>query len=72
MFGLGGVEILIVLLMVALPFCLWLWALVDVLKNDFAGMNKIIWLLVLIFLPPLGLLLYLLVGRRQRIATSQA
>ena len=72
MFGLGGIELLIVLFLVSLPFCLWLWALVDVLKNDFVGMNKIIWLLVLIFLPPLGLLLYLLVGRGQRITPSQA
>lgn len=72
MFGLGGIELLIVLLLVALPFLLWLWALVDVIKNDFAGMNKIIWLLVLIFLPPLGLILYLIVGRGQRIISSQA
>lgn len=72
MFGLGGAELLIVLLLVVLPFAAWLWALIDILKNDFRGSNKIIWLLVLIFLPPLGLLLYIFVGRGQKISSSNA
>jgi nitrate reductase NapE component len=44
-------------------------ALVDVLRSDFRGQyDKIIWVLVILFLPPflLGPLLYFLVGRAQK------
>ena len=45
----------------------WLWCLVDVLRHEFKGQNKIIWLLTLLFLNVLGALLYVLIGRSQRI-----
>ncbi len=49
------------------PFVLWIWALVDILKSEFTGYNKIIWLLLVIFLPLLGLILYYFIGRKQKI-----
>ena len=54
---LGGV-----LLLLLFP----LMALISVLKNDFKGNDKIIWVLLIIFLPFLGALLYFLVGRGRK------
>ncbi len=51
-----------------LLFILWLWALIDLLRSEFGGYNKIIWLLVVILLPVVGLILYFLIGRNQKIS----
>jgi hypothetical protein len=45
---------------------MWVWSIIDVARHDFRSYNKIIWLLLLIFIPPLGLLLYMLIGLKQR------
>lgn len=53
-------------------FILWLLALVDVLRNNFKGQNeKLIWVLVVIFIPFLGPILYFFVGRKNRIKLNQ-
>jgi hypothetical protein len=47
---------------------LWLVALVDILKSEFKdGLTKVIWLLLVIFLPFLGSILYFFIGRDQKI-----
>ncbi len=43
-----------------------LWALVDILKNEFTGYNKIIWLIVVILVPMAGFILYYFIGRDQK------
>ena len=48
-------------------FVFWVWALVDVLKNDFKNNNKLIWLLTVILIPVIGVVLYVLIGRFQKI-----
>lgn len=48
-------------------FILYIYILIDILKHEFTGYNKIIWLLVIIFFPVLGAILYLVFGRSQRI-----
>ncbi len=45
---------------------LWIWALYDILTSSFSGNKKIIWVLVVIFLPILGTILYFLIGRNQK------
>lgn len=61
--SIGIVEIIFILI---LPV-LWIWALVDILKSEFTNlMNKIIWLLVVIFIPYIGFILYFLIGRKQK------
>jgi hypothetical protein len=62
--GLGGFEIL---LFIFLPLILWIWALVDCLKSEFKGSNKIVWVIVIIFFPVVGPILYFLIGRGQRL-----
>jgi heme/copper-type cytochrome/quinol oxidase subunit 2 len=63
-------EVLIVLFVVGV-IILWISALVDVLKNEFRGYNKIIWLLALILLPVLGMIFYFCIGRGQKIAEEK-
>ena len=47
---------------------LWISALIDILKSDFrGGSDKIVWLLVVVFLPLLGAVLYFVIGKNQKI-----
>jgi hypothetical protein len=48
-------------------FILWLVALIDILKSEFAGSNKMIWFLTVTFLPLLGSVLYFIIGRGQKV-----
>lgn len=41
-----------------LVFVFWLWMLIDCLMNQPSSPEKIVWALVIIFLPCLGALLY--------------
>lgn len=42
-------------------------ALISILKNDFKNNDKIIWVLIVLFLPFIGPILYFLIGRPKRI-----
>ncbi|PUE63793.1 PLDc N-terminal domain-containing protein [Arcobacter caeni] len=55
------------MIFVVFIFILYIYILIDILKHEFTGYNKIIWILVLVFFPVLGAILYLLLGRSQRI-----
>ncbi|MBF0557235.1 MAG: PLDc N-terminal domain-containing protein [Nitrospirae bacterium] len=65
----SGTDATIVLVVLGTPIVLWLYSLIDLLKNNFKG-GKVIWFLVICFLPLLGPLLYLLIGRKQKIITD--
>jgi hypothetical protein len=65
--GLGGIEILLILSILFVPVLLWLLALIDCLKSTFNGNDKLIWVVVILFFPVLGPLLYFIIGRRQRV-----
>ena len=48
-------------------FALWIWMLIDCLTNNgIQSSEKVAWVLVIIFLPFLGSLIYLFVGRPKR------
>ncbi len=70
-FGIAGIMGLSFLLMSSLlmvaAFALWIWALVDILRNEFTGSNKLIWLLAVIMIPMIGMILYFFIGRDQKI-----
>lgn len=69
--GMMGLAAMLVMWIVfAAAFVLWLWALVDILKNEFTGSNKLIWLLVVILIPFVGMVLYWFIGREQKIRGS--
>lgn len=56
---------------VVITLLLWLYALISILKNDFKNpTDKIVWLLVVLFLPILGAFLYIVIGRSKTIQHS--
>jgi len=69
MFGLGSTELIVVIILFLgiIPFLLWLWALIDILKTEFTEDNKIIWVLVVVLVPLIGFILYFFIGRDQKI-----
>jgi hypothetical protein len=62
-----GSGILITILVILFIFLLPIFALISALMNNFRGNDKIIWILLIIFLPFLGSVLYFLIGRPRRI-----
>lgn len=47
-----------------LTFVLWLWMLIDAIKNpSLSGNERIIWVLVIFFLPCVGSMIYFFVAR---------
>ncbi len=67
LFLFGG-GILITLFVILFIFLLPLLALISALMNDFHGSEKILWVLIILFLPFLGSVLYFLIGRNKRIS----
>ncbi|MGH2637274.1 MAG: PLDc N-terminal domain-containing protein [Actinomycetota bacterium] len=60
-------ESLIILILLAV-FATWVWAIVDIVRHstgewEAAGQSQIVWVLVVLFLGPLGLILYLAIAR---------
>lgn len=52
-------------------FVLWLWALVDIITSKFQEtLMQIIWLLVVFFLPFIGVILYLLIGKSMKLSAD--
>ncbi len=49
-------------------FALWVWALIDIIKSEFDDKNmKVVWILLVIFLPVAGTIIYLIWGNRTKI-----
>lgn len=49
---------------------LWIYCLIDILKNTFKKNDKTIWILVALLLPFLGPILYLCIGNNKKIKTE--
>lgn len=47
---------------------IYIYSLVDILKHEFRGKNKIVWIIVVLMFPLLGVLLYFLLGKKQQTA----
>lgn len=63
-----GLADILLIPFVLLPLVLWVWALLDLLKSSFrSGSEKLIWLVVVVFIPLLGPLLYIFIGRKQKV-----
>jgi len=69
LFGMPGEnEWAIILIGMSLFALLPLFALVDIIRNDFRGSNdKVVWVLLVLFVPLVGSVLYFLIGRTQRV-----
>ena len=64
LFGLGGAIAIVVLLFILAALALVVWAVIDLIGNPrIDGTLKIVWALVIFFLPFVGSLIYLVIGR---------
>ncbi len=66
MFGLGGQELILIVLIIA-PFIVVIATLIDILKSEFKGNDKVIWVLVVLLFPIIGSMLFMIIGRKQRV-----
>lgn len=66
MFGIGLPELAI--LFSVILFVKTISTLVDILKSEFTGNNKIIWFIVVFFVPLFGIIAYSFIGKKQKIA----
>lgn len=60
---LGGFGWILILFFVLLP----VFALISIIRNEFEGNNKLLWVIVVIFIPYLGSILYFLIGRNKKL-----
>lgn len=67
---LGSIRFLSLLLMIVVPLFFLVVPLIDILKNEFTGNNKLVWILVVIFVPVFGGMLYFIfgIGRNHQIS----
>ena len=68
-----GIWKILLLIIIAVLIILPVIAIIDIAKSDFKGRNdKLIWILVELFLNPLGTLIYFLIGKDQKVKEVQA
>lgn len=63
----GPWQLMLILVALFIFIVPTLLALIDVLRNEFNGNDKIVWLLVVLFGSFLGAVLYFIIGRKQRV-----
>ena len=62
-----GMELFLIFIVVGF-FIIWVWALMDIITSKFQeDLMQVVWLLVVFFLPFIGVLLYLLIGRAMKL-----
>jgi hypothetical protein len=63
----GPWQIILILIAVFLGIIPTIIALIDILKSKFDGNNKIVWVLVVLFINLIGAILYFTIGRKQKL-----
>jgi hypothetical protein len=62
----GGLCVIVSLLLGLVGLVIWIWALIDAIKNPGLSSNeRLIWILVIIFTSWIGALIYFLIGRKK-------
>jgi hypothetical protein len=51
---------------IGILFLIWMACLLDIVRFEFRGNNKLIWFIAVTFIPVAGWILYLFIGRRQK------
>ncbi len=62
----GPFQILIFLTVIFITAVLPILALIDILRSDFTGNNKIMRVLIVLFMNIIGSILYFLIGKNQK------
>jgi predicted membrane channel-forming protein YqfA (hemolysin III family) len=64
---LGTGELYVLMLVAIIFFVIPIVALIDILKSEFEGNNKLIWVLVVLLSWIIGAVIYFVIGRKQKI-----
>ncbi|MBP6001055.1 MAG: PLDc_N domain-containing protein [Flavobacterium sp.] len=62
-----SIGLLIWQVFLVLNILFWIFCMVDVLKNTSQASDKLIWIVVLLFVPIIGSFFYFFIGRKKRI-----
>lgn len=63
---LGIALLLFISVLVLLSFVFWVWMLIDAIKNPgLSSTERIVWVLVIVFLHLLGAIIYFFAGRQR-------
>ncbi|MDT8393739.1 MAG: PLDc N-terminal domain-containing protein [Bacteroidales bacterium] len=62
-----GIGLFFVIVLFLFAILLPLFALIDIIRNEFTGNNKLIWVIVVLLFPYLGAILYFIFGGSQKI-----
>lgn len=66
--GPEGIAMMFFLSFILGALVLWVWCLIDVIRGEFKNdMQKVIWIILLVSIPVIGVVLYLVMGRDQKI-----
>ena len=65
--GIIGILELILIIVALSGITLTIVALIDILKSEFEGNNKIVWVVVVLLINIIGAILYFNIGRKQKI-----
>lgn len=65
-FGFGMIEILLIALLLTIP---WLAAIIDIVKSEFKGNDKIIMFLLVLAVPLAGMIIYFVIGKKMKVKT---
>ena len=63
----GPFQIVLIIIITVFLALFPILAIIDIVRNDFKGNDKLIWVLVTLLLPFLGPLLYFIIGRKNRL-----
>jgi len=63
----GPRQMIIILIALFLGIIPTIIALIDILKSKFKGNDKIVWILVVVFIHLIGAILYFVIGRKQKL-----
>lgn len=62
---------LLALLVGVAIFALWIWALVDIIRSTFSDIAiKVVWFLLVFFLPLIGFILYVIIGKSTKVSDN--
>jgi len=65
-----GIPLFMLMIGVAL-LAVWVWALIDIITSKFKeSVMQVVWLLIVILLPFIGVVVYLLIGNATKISAS--
>lgn len=64
--GFGIQELFVISFLLSTILCIL--ALLDILRSDFTGHTKLVWLLVVVIFPLIGSIAYFIFGRKQKVS----